>query len=127
MQLATATLAAEHVRYWLNFAPDAVEFHFEKDMTKNHVAAQHDVKTLLPQCGDICTTDEWQTHKLGEMNDELNATKSVHANFKHKKMQDALKRMEVYNAKFTRDKLLPDATRQAITAPYIPSRKSASM
>ena len=106
MQLATATLAAEHVRYWLNFAPDAVEFHFEKDMTKNHVAAQHDVKTLLPQCDDICTTDEWQTHMLGEMNDGLNATNAVYVNFKHKKMQVALKRMEVYNAIIISDKLL---------------------
>ena len=90
--------------------PEAVEFHFEKDVTKNHVAVKHYVKTLLPQCDDICTTDEWQTHMLGEMNDELNATKSVHANFKHKKMQDALKRMEVYNAEITSDKLLTDAT-----------------
>ena len=61
---------------------------------------------------------------LGEMNDELNATKSVHANFKHKKMQDALKRMEVYNAIITSDKLLTAAMRQAITVPSMPSRTS---
>ena len=64
---------------------------------------------------------------LGEMNDELNATKSVQANFKYKEIQDALKRMEVYNAKITSDKLLTDATRQSITAPSIPSRTSATM
>ena len=125
MQLATATLTAEHASCWLHFTPVAVEFHFEKDVAKNHVAAKHDVKTLLPQCGDICTTDEWQTHMLGEMNDELNATNAVHVNFKHKKMQVALKRMEVYNAKITRDKLFTDALIQAITVPSIPSRTSA--
>ena len=116
MQLATARLAAEHASCWLHFTPDAVEFHSEKNVTKNHVAVKHYVKTLLPQCDDICTTDEWQTHMLGEMNDELNATNAVHVNFKHKKMQVALKRMEVYNVKITSHKLLTDATRQAKTA-----------
>lgn len=110
MQLATATMAAEHARYWLHFTPDAVEFHFEKDVAKNHVAVKHDIKTLLPQCDVICTTDEWQTHMLGEMDDELKATNAAHVNFKHRKMQVALKRMEVYNAKITSDKLLTDAT-----------------
>ena len=62
---------------------------------------------------------------LGEMNDELNATNEVCVNFKHKKMQVTLKRMEVYNIKITSHKLLTDATRQAATAQYIPPRTSA--
>jgi len=75
-----------------------------------HPHIKHQIKTLMPQCDVICTTDEWQTHTLGEMTDELKLSNAAHVNFKFKRMQIMLKRMEIYNDKITGNKLLTDAT-----------------
>lgn len=108
MNLATSTLKAEHARLWMNTGPDSVEFFYDKEM--KHIHMKHDMKTYKPQCDIICTTDDWQTHILGEMTDALKMDNGGVINFKHKLMQVALKRMEVYNTKITGNKLLTDAT-----------------
>jgi len=75
-----------------------------------HMHMNHNIKTFKPQCDIICTTDEWQTHLLAEMTEDLKVNNGGLVNFKYKLMQVMLKRMEIYNTKITGDKLLTDST-----------------